>query len=305
MQNPLLGDEQFNPIASDGRFNPVDIIDYVPGIEAENKRQNEAYDIRVQSQKANDERRIRIAEKPSALEELGKFSETLASSLVDIQDKKNKADMQRGMMRALTDGLTPEEQAQFDADEATLTEGKVVADKEAEVVEEETGNVFLADRVRGLSGWEKYGYEKGRIQNGAAGFPAYLATAKESASVVINGKTVTFDNAKEPEEFAALQAQVSSQFLEQFAGTNPALLNKYLFPTIRNENTRQAIKFAAERQQARQQELKDGRKNELYLDIKSEQPDALQDFILEHPKGAGAGKRELAALLDAGLKDGS
>ena len=305
MQNPLLGDEQFNPTASDGRFAPVDIIDLVPGMEAENKRQRDAFDIRVQSMKENDQRKIRIAEQPSALEELGKFSETLTKNLVDIQDKKNKADMQRGMMRALSEGLSPEEQAQFDADEAVLTEGKVVADKEAEVIEEETGNVFLADRVRGLSGWEKYGYEKGRIQNGAAGYPAFLATAKEEASVVIDGDIVTFENATEPEEFAALQAQVSSKFLEQFAGTNPALLNKYLFPTIRQENSRQAIKFAAERQQARQQELKDGRKNELYLGIRSNQENVIQEYILNHPKGAGAGKRELAALLDAGLKNGS
>ena len=47
---------------------------------------------------------------------------------------------------------------------------------------------------------------------GAAGYPAFVATAKAEASVVIDGKTVTFENATEPEEFAALQAQVSSKF---------------------------------------------------------------------------------------------
>lgn len=305
MQNPLTNDVQYQAANYSTEFAPVDIVDLVPEIEKENQRQSDAFDKRIASQKANDQRRIDIASKPSALEELGKFSETLTKSLVDIQDKRNKAAMQRGLMKALSEGVSPEEQAQFDADEATLTEGKIEADKAAEDLEQRTGNTFLADRVRGLSGWEKYGYTKGLIQTGAASFPAFKAAAMAEASVVIDGKTVTYENARTAEEFAALEAQVSSKFLEQYAGANPALLNKYLFPTIRQTNANAAVKFAAEQQQLRQTELKEGRKNDLYLNIETKQPDVLSNFILNHPKGPGEGKRELAAILQAGLEDGS
>ena len=212
--------------------------------------------------------------------------------------------MQRGMMQAMTEGISPEEEAEFEAGEAALKEGKVVADKAAEQIQQETGDVFVADRVRGMSSWERYGYMKGQVANAAAAYPAFLAMAKEDASVVINGKTVTFANADSPEEFAALQAKVTNEYLKQFAGMNPALLNKYLFQ-LRQVNANAAVTFAAEKAREREAQLLSDRKDELYVDIKSNDPNAISEFILNHPKGAGAGKRELLAILEAGLKDGS
>lgn len=305
MQNPLLNDEQYRAAQYSTAFQPVDIIDLVPEIEKEQNRQEDAFKKRVQSMKENDNRAIENAKIPNSLQELGAFSKTLTESLVEVQDKKNKADMQRGMMQAMTDGISPEEEAEFEADEAALKEGKVAADKAAEQVQEETGNVFVADRVRGMSSWERYGYMKGQVMNAATNYPVYLAEAKANASIVIDGKTVTFDNAETPEELAALQAQVTSEYLEQFNGANPAMLNKYLFPTIRQHNANEAVKFATEQAAEREKQLQSDRKDDLYLEIKSDNPDAITDFILNHPKGAGAGKRELLAILQAGLKDGS
>lgn len=305
MQNPLLPDEQYQGAQYSTAFEPVDIIDLVPEIEKEQARQSKAFDVRIQSLKQNDQRAIRIAEQPSELEELANFSETLLDSLIDIQKKKNEADMQRGMMQAMTEGISPEEEAEFEAGEAALKEGKVAADKAAEEVQQETGDVFVADRVRSMSSWERYGYMKGQVMNAASAYPAFLASAKEDTSVIINGREVTFANAQTPEEFAALQAKVSNEYLKQFSGVNPALLNKYLFPTLRQVNANQAVQFAAEKTKEREAQLLSDRKDELYVDIKSNNPNAISEFILNHPKGPGAGKRELLAILEAGLKDGS
>ena len=305
MQNPLLNDERYNPAQYATGFEPVDIVDLVPEIEKEQKRQDQAFDTRIKSLKANDQRAIENAKLPNGLEALAEFSETLTDSLVEIQDKKNKADMQRGMMQAMTDGVSLEEQAEFEAQEAVLKEGKVAADKAAEQVQEDTGDVFVADRVRGMSSWERYGYLKGQVMNAATNYPVYLAEAKANASIVIDGKTVTFDNASTPEELAALQAQVTSEYLEQFNGVNPALLNKYLFPSIRQQNANDAVKFATEQAAERDKQLQSDRKDELYLEINADNPNAITDFILNHPKGAAVGKRELLAILQAGLQDGS
>ena len=101
MQNPLDNDVQYQAANYSTEFAPVDIVDLVPEIEKENKRQSDAFDKRIASQKANDQRRITIAEQPSALEELGKFSETLTKSLVDVQDKRNKAIIEVNVRRYL------------------------------------------------------------------------------------------------------------------------------------------------------------------------------------------------------------
>ena len=305
MQNPLLPDEQYNPARYSTAFDPVDIVDLVPEIEKEQARQSDAFNKRVTSLKENDQKEIEISQLPNALQELSAFSKTLTDSLVEVSKKKNEADMQRGMMQAMTEGISPEEEAQFEADEAALKEGKVAADKAAEEVQQETGNVFVADRVRSMSSWERYGYMKGQIMNAASNYPAFLAAAKDEVSVVINGKTITFENATTPEELAALQAKVSSEYLKQFTGTNPALLNKYLFPTLRQVNASEAVRFAAEQAKERDAQLLSDRKDELYVEIKSNNPNAISEFILNHPKGAAAGKRELLSILEAGLKDGS
>ena len=163
MQNPLLNDEQYRAAQYSTAFEPVDIVDLVPEIEKEQQRQSKAFDVRVQSLKENDQRAIRIAEQPNALQDLAAFSETLTESLIEVQKKKNEADMQRGMMQAMTEGITPEEEAEFEAGEAALKEGKIVADKAAEEIQQETGDVFVADRVRSMSSWERYGYMKGPV----------------------------------------------------------------------------------------------------------------------------------------------
>ena len=84
MQNPLLGDEQFNPTASDGRFAPVDIIDLTfQALKRRTKGRMLPMTSVFKVKRRMIKGRIRIAEQPSALEELGKFSETLTKNLVD------------------------------------------------------------------------------------------------------------------------------------------------------------------------------------------------------------------------------
>ena len=304
MKNPLLQDQQFNPTSSDEGFRPVDIIDLVPGLKEENQRQNEAQEIRDRSLRANDNKRIENA-KNNSLMELGAFSETLAKNLVDIQDKKNKGDQQRVYNQILTEGMPEQEAIDFDADEALLKEGKVAADAEAEIVQQETGNVFLADRIRGMSAWEKYGAAMAFAQMGADNYPLFVAQNAPNISLVIDGKTVTFDNAEKPEEFAALRSALTSQYLEQFEGLNPAMLNKYLFPGIRRTEAAAAVNFAATVTKNREEQLATDRADELTREINNLTPEALSTYVLNHPKGAQFGRGEMVEVITAGIKNGT
>lgn len=305
MQRQLLGDEQYVSTQTKGGFDPVDVVDLVPEIEAENTRQNEAMDVRIGSLKENDSRRIDIAKQPNGLQELAVFSKTLTDALVDIQDKKNKADLQRGLMRAFEDGLTEDEQAAFNEAEAEHQAVARETEQAAQEVERQTGDRGLADRVRSMSDWERYGYTKGMIQMGAADYPIFLQENKDKISVVVNGRAVTLETAKTEEEFAAVQAEITSTFLSQYQGLNPALLNQYLFPNIKQANNTEAVEFATRLANEREAERTTQRQNQLIIGSKAGEANLGSNYVLNHPDGPRKGKQELAALLETSLTNGT
>ena len=299
---------QYQPTNIDRGYNPITPVDLQPGLDNQSQIFKDDEQRARQAGQLDDANRIFNAKSAGKdMEALSKFSKTLTDYLVEEQKKKNQADMERGIMRAYYEGVPEQEQAEFEAGEKRLTEAKAQADRLGEAVEEQTGDVFVADRFRGLSGWERYGYAQGLVQRGAANFTTFYAEAKKEAQITVDGKVVTFENASTPEEFAALQSQIVQQFLSQYAGVNPALLNKYLFPTVQQITANDSIEFAREQRDLRQQELLAERSNTVIgiVSNPSSTPEQLSEFIVNHPKGPRKGKFELAAILEQGLKDGT
>jgi len=299
---------QFRPSDSGGKFDPVTQIDRIPAIDRRDRRLSQAEDQAFRQLQANNKtRQINAQRLGKDLEALAEFSKTLNQQLAEDVKARNEAEMQEGIMEAYYEGVSPEEQGQFKQDETALRETGAAANKLAEQVEEQTGDVFVADRFRSMSGWKKYGYAQGMVQQAAVNYATYVAAAKEDAQIVINGEVVTFENANNPEEYAALQEQVNRKFLADFVGVNPLLLNEYLFPQMQKIQKRDALNWAEQQRQERQQELLDGRTNDVINTVSSPNASAqdMSDFILQHPKGANAGKRELATIITQGLKDGT
>lgn len=298
---------QFRPSDSGGIFDPVTQIDRIPAIDRRDRRLSQAEDRAFrQLQENNKTRQINAQQAGKDLEALSQFSKTLNDQLEKDLKSRNQAEMQEGIMEAYYEGVSPEEQQQFIQDENALRETGAAANKLAEQVEEQTGDVFVADRFRSMSGWKKYGYALGMVQRGASNYSMYYESAKESASIEVEGKgVVTFKNATEPEEYAALQEQVNQEFLDQFIGVNPALLNEHLFGTMQTVQKRDAINWAQEQRQLRQEQLKGERYDEVVgLINKAETtPEELSRFILNHPKGPRQGKLELAELIAKGIDD--
>lgn len=299
---------QYNPSDPSQPYRPVKAVDYSDGLDRQQRIFQADESRRSRAGQLSDNNKAFNAKNAGKdMEALSNFSSTLADYLKDEQEKKNQEDLQRGIMKAYYEGVPIEEQQQFEEGEQQLKQIKADTDRLAEKVEEDTGDVFVADRFRSMSGWERYGYAQGLVQKAAAGFPGYMQQARETAQIVVDGEIITFDNASTPEQYAALQAQVAEEFLKGFAGVNPALLNKYLFPTIQQQQATDAANWAQEQRQLRQQELKDERTNTVINTVSdpTTTPEAMSEFILNHPKGPAAGKRELAAIIEQGLKDGT
>jgi len=300
---------QFRPVDSGGKFDPVSQIDLIPTMDRRNRRLDEAEERAYrQIQENNRIKKINAQQLSKDFEALASFSRTLNDQLEEDTKARNQAEMQEGIMEAYYNGISFEEQQQFKQDENALRQSGVAANKLAEQVEQQTGDVFVADRFRSMSGWKKYGYAAGMVQKGASSFLMYYENAKETAAIQVEGKgTVTFQNATEPEEYAALQEQINEEFLSQFVGVNPALLNEYLFDTMQKTQQRDALDWAEKQREQRQQELFESRTSEVINSIANPKatPEDMSNFILSHPKGPAVGKRELASIIDTGLKNGT
>jgi len=186
------------------------------------------------------------------LEALSAFSSTLTEHLVENKKKKNEEEMQRGMAMAYTEGVPQAEQDAFDAEEQELNNLNGETIKTANKIEQKSGNVFLGEKVRGMSGGAAYGYAMGKAHQGGVDYAVFHEQQAANTSVVITNdagvqQEVTLATAKTPAEFAAVQSQIRSEFLKQYSGMNPALLNKHLFPSMREHEGKALLKFSKER----------------------------------------------------------
>jgi len=317
-------EQQYNPQARGGSFNPINQIDIVPAMQQEQQRQLNAEQQRLAEIAANDKVRVQNAgEAGRNYQALGQFSETLATQMVEYQKKENEKAMQRGMMDAYTDGVAPEERAAFDAMETELNGAKVAAEKDAADAEANGASVFTGEKIRKLSGWEKYGYYKGKMQIHSQGFPLYVQQNRDTPVTLPNGKTVTLNTAKEPEEQAAALSFLLAGYIEPYKEFNPTMVDKYMLTPLRGIMQQQMVLFAQKRGAEIQEERK-AERLELFVQglgtldrdgaLTYIGEDGAQEinygqfgstFILDYPGTPSAARAELADILITGVDNGS
>ena len=119
-------------------------------------------------------------------------------------------------------------------------------DQRANNYQRDTGDYEGAERIRELSGWKKYYYEKARAEQAGKGFGAWL-NENSTRQVPVNGKMVSLKQAN-AEQRAAVVAYLSSEFMQPFQGYNKSFLGKYLFPGMQKGQASTMAALSAERQ---------------------------------------------------------
>lgn len=245
----------FQPTAQSQGFEPVKAPD-VSGLLRQN---NQA---RLQEAKMFADQRmadLRLEEQSLKYQELlekeevgrlADFSQTLSDVLVQQAEARNEREEQRGLMLAYTDGIDPQDAADFDAQEATLEAGTGVAYAEANRLQAEGLNVDAVKSVRNLTGWAKYGYMRGTAEQGGANYGTFFTQAAQNLEVTVNGNTFTLMTAANGAERAAAKAAIAEQYLQQYAGINPALLNKYLFPKMKQWENADDLEWAEKQRES-------------------------------------------------------
>ena len=191
------------------------------------------------------------------VEALAGFSKTLTEHLVKKRDEQNEEEMQRGIMRAYTDGVPQEEQDAFEADEAAGEQLNKDTISLANKVEKQSGNVFVGEKVRQMSGWEAYGYAQGMAQMGGQDYGAYLANLQ-----------TRLDGATDPAEYNAILSEGRSEYMRKYNRLNPALLNKHMFPAMRQAESRVSAAWTAQRTKRIQEERLESSNQQLSIGLR-------------------------------------
>ena len=235
----------------------------------------------------------------SSLKQLGELSQTLTEGLVERQKGINESEMLRGINDAYMNGVS----------EGELAEADEVAGIHAEAEKQDLKiiskvNAFAGERIRKSSSWYEYGLHIGKIQNGSRSYAGYMANAKASGPITINGREIS-PNTTNPSERSAWVAYHRSKFLAQYSQYKPALLSKHLFPSIQKHDQASSMEWGAEQaavlKRNRQVELKD----EIYAALKANDFDKVLDFQLKYATEFGdvGQARKAAAKIIQDLVD--
>ena len=227
------------------------------------------------------------------------FSQTLAKTFGEYQEKKNEADELAGFQAVKELGITLEEYNALKAGEAKLDAFDQATNGIVQQLQERGASAEQIARIRGLSGRKLYGAMKAFAIQGADNYPLFRAE-NQDREFEINGQMVSLNTARNagPEMWAAVNAQLSTEYLKQFRGMDPKFLSEYLFKGMRDTENQEKISFANDRSKALAAQFQEEQTNQLVTDWKAGGAQGVMDWITRTSGGTSVGLRNqrLAAL---------
>ena len=125
------------------------------------------------------------------------------------------------------------------------------------------GQFAAAREVQNLTGAKAWGYMKAAIQDAGLGYEAYRASRLNDEIININGRPISYKSASNLAERQAVVAELDRQYLSTYQSVNPALLNEYLFPKMRQYEAASAVEWQVEQGKILEEEQEASFGNEL------------------------------------------
>jgi len=224
---------------------PVEQVDVTQGLSENQARTAQQMQANLAQMQRNAGIQLQnVRDQAFPVEELAKFSET-AAKIMDEKVETMKSNLEAEMtMLAYQDGVPANKE--FDAQEKELEEGYKEFNSRANKYQAETGDAEGAERIRNLSGWKKYYYNKAIVQQAGNNFSAFL-NENAGRAVSINGEMVSLKSAN-AEQRAAVVAYLSSEYMQPYQGMNKSFLAKYMFPSMQKGQASTLAALSAERQ---------------------------------------------------------
>ena len=286
-------------------FNPDQIGSAVSAQQAENQRQNQGFDAAQQQVQANQQAQENTikgkmeAKKQQALNlgALANFSKTIAEQITTYGKHRAEEEKLEGAMLYYNNGVPQNLQDQYESGEYALKDS-FAASTEIGAELESQGYFGAAREVRNLTGFKAWGYIEAAASDGGLNYGAYYERAKRDVFVNVNGKRINYDMAENLAERSVVEAAIRRQYLNTYKDINPALLNKYLFPKMRETEAKQAIQWEADQAALLQEEKYEGARTDVYQSLRDGNYQQFVDSIALREADFGGPKKTRQAYKD-------
>ena len=237
--------------------NPEEIVDIIPEQEKSDRQiqQNEEKYFQQLQQVGED----KLKNDAKMFQGLADLSSTFGNILQKKQEKYRQDREAEISLEILTNGISPELEAQFRGDKEMLFEDDLAIQEFASKVESETNDSITAQEFRKMSGWERYMVAEQYALQKAKDYDQYVYDAYETTKidVIRDGQSVSvghMDNLS-PQEQAALDTKIKFEYAKQFAGLNPAMVATVVKPEIDKFDDMRRKKQAVAREENYQLEV--------------------------------------------------
>ena len=214
-----------------GRFEPLDVPDFVPQLQESYQKINESFKpvhdqliANLKTNLGNQEKKYTAIEK--IIGKAGKLTGTIVK-------KRKENEFAVGTQQFYEKGIPILEAKEYDNAIANEVKAGAINNQTALNHQKQGGDIWSSQAFRDLSEHEQLGFRQAYVQYQAG---RYNPSAVSSIA-----------NATDPRIYNAELSKYRHQFFKQFEGTNPLLLNKYLFPKLRQaENSSWNSWYAAQ-----------------------------------------------------------
>ena len=237
--------------------NPEEIVDIIPEQEKSDRQiqQNEEKYFQQLQQVGED----KLKNDAKMYQGLADLSSTFGNYLQKKQEKYRQDREAEISLDILTNGISPELEAQFRGDKEMLFEDDLAIQDFASKLESETNDSITAQEFRKMSGWERYMVAEQYALQKAKDYDQHVYQAYETTKidVIRDGQSVSvghMDNLSLQEQ-AALDTKIKFEYAKQFAGLNPAMVATVVKPEIDKFDDARRKKQAVEREANYQTEV--------------------------------------------------
>lgn len=172
----------------------------------------------------------------TALGALSGLAPTIGKMVLEYKKGRDEADELFGKNLVFQYGVTPKILQEYEANKSKINTAATAANGVANQLEFQGVPVEVLERVRGLSGKKLVGATTAFAINGGDNYPVFYAQ-NSNTPIPYNGGEITLATARNQEEWEAANTFIRTEFLKQYIGINDALLDEYLFPSMRKHET--------------------------------------------------------------------
>jgi hypothetical protein len=246
---------QFQGSAESKGFAPITPASSTKAAVEDANRLSQSWDTAAQHNLMQEKRAIAFqdAQTQNNVQALSVFSNTLTQYLIEEDQRRYEADVEEGLNMAYIDGVSEVDALAFDIAESHLKTQDEQIQQMGDQIQAGGGDFLAVQRFRELSGGKKYGYAMGHAQNLSFRYPQFIEETLASLDPELSSA-----------DKAAALATARQQFFRQtgMLGINPALLNKYAFPTMREVDAQMMNRWRKD-EVSRQQEALIGEAQEI------------------------------------------